>query len=432
MFFKGPHLIKNLYDSHVHWMYSGQVYNTWSLKGLNPKQILNIELTEKMRRGHWIVGFGWDESNWGSDFNIHRQFLDIKYPDVPVFLSRTDGHSSWLNTAALKEMNLWKQYTDQSDIEVDNQGWPTGKIREKAHISSLQKLPAFSLEQKKQHLIAGAQMFNQSGFSHIRDMTSSSEQWKLNRELLDKGLLSLHVEHWFVSESLSDLPNQICEAVACKKEQSSMMKMRGIKIFVDGSLGSHTAFLSENYAGLSHQGQMNWSEADIETAIRSIWNKQLEVALHCLGDEAVDRVVKIARKIYSSGLQGQLHLEHVEIIKPETIQLMKPLHVRCHLQPCHWESDRQWLMKKLPQLWKMSFPWSALEKAKVPMSFGSDCPIEPSNFFQNLVSLMNAEKAGIANVCESVLNYHTYPYNDSPLLLTEIVDDEIIEVRLNQ
>lgn len=401
--------IQGLYDSHVHWMYTGQMKNTWSLRGLSPDEIVRGPVTADQFRGDWVVGFGWDDSNWPADFKITSDFLDQKFPHQPVFLSRVDGHASWVNSVALKALGI---------------SGSRGHLKEKEHVQSLMKLPPFTRDQQKQHLRLAAQDFNRSGFTHIRDMTSSSSQWEMNQELLKAEGLQLHVEHWFVSESLQDVSARIAEALHCKLTENLWMKMRGIKLFVDGSLGSHTAFLSKNYSDQNHQGQMNWSELHIESALQLIWKSGLEVALHCIGDEATHRVVQVARKVYGSGLQGQLHLEHVEILRPETLQMMKPLHVRCHLQPCHWESDQIWLQSRLPELFTFAFPWAALEKARIPFSFGSDSPIEASSFFQNLQSMQKAAQKGIRPV-ENPMQYHIYPYTDGPQLFTWIENDTV-------
>ncbi|MFN9066909.1 MAG: amidohydrolase family protein, partial [Bdellovibrionales bacterium] len=272
MFFKGQHQIQNLYDSHVHWLYTGQIHSSWQLRGLTPLQIIKAEPKEFMKRGKWIYGFGWDEAFWNKETKIDRQYLDQKWPETPVFLSRADGHASWLNSAALKELGLYHEAH-------------TGHLKESEHIKALMGLPDFSLQQKYEQLKVATQLFNQAGFSHIRDMTSSVEQWELNKKLFSDSKPVLHVEHWFVCETLENLKFQIAAALDCQQTQNQFMKMRGIKLFIDGSLGSHTAFLSQDYQGYGGRGQMNWTEQDIESALQTVWSSGLEIALHCLGDE---------------------------------------------------------------------------------------------------------------------------------------------------
>ena len=396
-----------------------------------PNEILNAQIQPHYFRDEWLVGFGWDESLWGSDFKIDRKFLDSKFSDQPVFLSRNDGHSSWVNTVGLKKLGFWIQNIQHPDVVLDESGWPTGHLKEKAHIESLQKLPEFSDKQKKHQLLVAAQQFNKSGFTHIRDMTSNSKQWQLNRELLKEEQLFLHVEHWFVCESVASLDSVIQSALQCKKEESLDMKLRGIKLFVDGSLGSHTAFLSQPYSGQNQSGQMNWSVEDIAYCMEKVWSHKLEIALHSIGDECTHQIIDTARKVYAKGIQGRLHMEHVEILRPETIQMMKSLHVRCHLQPCHWYSDSAWLETKLKNLFQYAFPWKSLEKSKIPFSFGSDSPIEESNFISNLNAMEQAARKKIFKTEQPGASYHVYPYLDSSKGETTIVDDQVVSLTYN-
>lgn len=432
MFFSGEHQIFNLYDSHVHWMYTGQVLRSWNLKTVkHPQEILDTPTESHHFRGDWIVGFGWDESLWPTDFKIHRLFLDQKFSNQPVFLSRNDGHSSWVNTAGLKKLGLWSQGHQQADIVTDQEGWPTGHLKEKAHIESLMKLPEFSLDQKKEQMLVAANHFNSQGFTHIRDMTSNPQQWEINHQLLAEKKIFLHVEHWFVCESVMNLDQVIQSALNCKKTENADMKLRGIKLFVDGSLGSHTAFLSQPYQGQNQSGQMNWSSHDISICLEKVWSHKLEIALHSIGDECTHQIVDLARKVYAKGIQGRLHLEHTEILRPETVQMMKSLHVRCHLQPCHWFSDSIWLEEKLQDLYQHAFPWRMLENSKIDFSFGSDSPIEESSLLRNLEAIENASKKKILPPKNSAIHFHTYPYVDSSKGSTIIINDRIKSVIYN-
>lgn len=431
MFFKEPTTIANLYDSHVHWMYTGQLATMWNLKTIvNPKDLLLENPSPAHFQGDWLVGFGWDENLWSKEFKVHRSFLDQTYPNYPVFLSRTDGHTSWVNTQALKILGHWDKSQYHQDVEVDQNGIPTGVLRESAHIQALFSLPAISDETKKQHLIKGADIFNLAGFTHIRDMTSNAAQWKLHQEIQNE--LLLHVEHFFSCENRTDFERALKEALSVKPTENQRMKIRGIKVFVDGSLGSETALLSTCYHGSQKSGQLNWSEDDIRYVLKESWKNKLEVALHTLGDEAAHKVALIARQIYAEGIMGRLHLEHAELLRPETIQVLKSVHVRCHLQPCHWFSDSKWLQEKLGELAKYAFPWQALTRAQIPISFGSDAPIEPSNFFTNLRALKESSKKGIPGLKESPVGFHQYPYSDALKGETLIQEDRIKGLRFGE
>ena len=436
MFYSGTHSLTNLYDSHVHWLYTGQLASTWNLKDItDPKQILSAKLKPEYDRGEWLTGFGWDENNWAKDFKIHREFLDQLSSARPIHLSRTDGHSSWVNTEALKRLGFLDTKSDKykgfsKDIMLDENGIPNGHLKESAHMHALFNLPEPTDSLIRQFLIQGAEIFNRAGFTHIRDMTSSPSQWQLNLELLEDPNFILHSENWFVCEQAKSLREVLAALLHCKSQENQWMKIRGVKVFVDGSLGSETACLSHHYAGHGHSGQMIWNEEDVKTVLRETWKAKLEVAFHALGDQASHQVVQWAREVYSEGIQGYLHLEHVEILRPETILNMKSLHVRCHLQPCHWWGDQKWLKERVGSLFTFAFPWEALRKAQIPFSFGSDAPIEPTSFFSNLKALEDSATKGIKKLASKAEDFHVYPHHDSVTGSTQIIDDQIHSIKL--
>ena len=68
----------------------------------------------------------------------------------------------------------------------------------------------------------------------------------------------------------------------------------------------------------------------------------------------------------ATGFEGKIHLEHVQLIRKETVPLLKSLHITCHMQPCHWLSDRSWLDSVLdPSLITGLFQWNLLTKNDV-------------------------------------------------------------------
>ncbi len=284
-------ILENLYDSHTHWLPTGEVALGLDMRSFKSKRdFQDLKPKPAYYRGEWLTGFGWDENEF-TDLKLHKHTLDFFYPDKPVFFSRVDGHSSWLNSAALHKLGL------QSE---------TGILKEKEHIEALLALPDFSKNQKIQFLKKAAEIFNSQGFTHIRDMGTTESQFLCARELEANNELNLLVIHNFVCENLKDFERAMAEALRCKKLESSLLKVAGLKFYYDGSLGSDTALLSIPYEAKegNSKGLVNWQESDLETVIKRTWQQGFEVSVHTIGDEAAHRVVQLARKIYSEGVSG--------------------------------------------------------------------------------------------------------------------------------
>ena len=414
MLFKVP----RLYDSHAHFLGTGQIRMGLNLANLtSPQDLQTIQIENSYMRGDWLLGFGWDENNWIEKKLPSKEILDQYFPNTPVFFSRADGHSSWLNSKALELLNILnktpQQYPDPMGgfIHRDAQGLPTGILSESAHMMVFEHLPGYSDSQVREFLLKSCEIFNQAGFTHVRDMTCSVNQWQQLTKLQDQQLLTIALDANFTIENKSDLERGLKDCLYARENETSLLRAKGLKFFYDGSLGSETALLSKPYHGKpnGNRGIVTWNLKDLEEAMQICWKNNLEFSVHTIGDEAAHHIVEAARKVSASGAVGKINLEHAEVIRPETIQMMKPLHIWCHMQPCHWLSDRRWLKDKLAELYKYAFPWEALRLAQIPISFGSDSPIEAPSLSDNLKALKDSVAEGIRELKADPLEFHSHP-----------------------
>ncbi|AHZ83675.1 hypothetical protein Bb109J_c3067 [Bdellovibrio bacteriovorus] len=412
MLFKIP----RLYDSHVHFIATGEFASGLRLESITSLQDLqNLDRTKPgYYRQHWLVGFGWDERQWPAHEQPHKDLLDKVFPDIPVYFARMDGHSSWLNTTALKEMGLESA---------------TGILTEKDHLRAWDHLPSFSKSQQRANILQACRTFNAAGFTHVRDLSCTESLWNMLCEVADAGDLTLAIEENFTSHDMNDFERMLTLAVETKKQERPLLRSKGIKVFYDGSLGSETALLSRPYNGerSGNQGRILWDLADIEMIMKRTWAAGLEFSVHTIGDEAAHHIVQTARKISAQGAVGRLNLEHAQILRPETIQMMKPLHVRCHMQPCHWLSDRMWLMEKLRELYPYVFPWEALRLAQIPISFGCDSPVEPSSFWRNYLALEESPQARIRKFNGDITVVHAHPDKTFAPDCHSVIEDGVVK-----
>lgn len=437
MFFKIP----NAFDSHCHFLATGQVALGLSLINLkSPEDVQNLKIQPHHYQGSWLVGFGWDQNQWQKKEFPDVSKLDKYFPTTPVFFSRNDGHASWINSSGLNELKK-NDYDFTVDppggkIEKDKNGNPTGMLFDQAHINALVKLPKFEDQQNKKFILKSQAIFNQGGFTHVRDLSMTLATWQILSGLADKKELTVCVEGFVTIESLADLTMVLEEIQRLKNAANPYLRMQGIKLFLDGSLGSKTAFLSQNYlsvnSGAKSCGKLCWEMEDVKKALIFAWTKKLDFAVHTIGDEAAHQVVKLARSISGEGLLGRLHMEHVQILRPETIQMMKPLHITCHMQPCHWLSDHTWLKDVIPDgLLKHSFPWESLRKNKIQLQFGSDSPIEVPSLIRNSQALKESALLGWPKFAADWIPFHSHPDKTWIPSHTEFSEEKIIQVYFN-
>lgn len=406
--------IPRLYDSHTHFIATGEFSSGLSLHMIRTEDDLKkIQVAPESYRSDWILGFGWNKD--ALDFDVHKRILDKYFSDSPVFFMRKDGHSSWLNSLALEKLGI------QSE---------TGVLIETEHLKAWDALPAYTSEQQRLHIQKACSVYNKAGFTHVRDMSCTKDLWQRLREMSLSNELTVAIEQNYTTHEISDFHDVLENACESKKQETQTLRLKGIKLFYDGTLGSETALLSQPYRNIANgnQGMRLWSREDLAKVIVETWQRGLEFSVHVIGDQAAHEVVTVAREVSAKGALGRLNLEHAQILRSETIQMMKPLHVTCYMQPCHWLSDRAWLKEKIGDLYKYAFPMEALRVAKIPTFFGCDSPIEASSFWSNFDALQMSAKDGIRKLNDDISKYHSHPDISFADSLTVFENREVKEI----
>lgn len=387
----------NLYDSHVHFLSVGRLASGLKLQEVNSVlELKKTQIKDEYFLSDWLYGFGWNENNWLNE-KPHRKILDEVFPNFPVFFSRVDGHSSWLNSKALERLNI-----------KNNE---TGLLSGKDHFQNLQRLPEPNFQQVEYFILQAQSEFLKAGFTHVRDLSTNLQVWNCLNQLSNQHKLNIAYEGNRTVDSAEQFAEGLKDLQAMKLSENHQLRILGIKVFYDGSLGSETAYLSENYYQdvRKGQGKTFWSKVDLQECMKMTWQAEFEFSVHCIGDQAIDDVVEIARQLSAQGVLGRLNIEHAEIVRSETIKKMKPLHVRCFMQPCHWLSDQKWLKEKLPHLYQNSFPWEAFRRLNIPIHFGSDAPVEPISLNDNLRALIESPDWGVPELKKPWNKYFEHP-----------------------
>jgi len=379
--------------------------NLSALKDVSELKELSISPT--FFRGEFLLGFGYEFDVTHSTFET----LDLLFPETPVFFTRKDGHASIINSLAANRLNL-----------------KAGELHEADHMLAYQRLPRYTVQQRESLALAGQQHFLEKGFTHIRDMTMTEDDWRIVFSLSQRNDFFLAIESYLYVSERDSLSDWLSAAQRMKEAVNKNMRFRGIKIFYDGTLGASTAHVS---CACSSTRKINWALEDLQEIMVQAWKNNFEVAIHTIGDQAVHEVVSLARKISASGVLGRLCLEHAELLRPETIQMLKPLHVEVHMQPCHFFSDRNLFHEKYKEAKKYLFQWNRLERAGVPLFFGSDSPIVEADFFKNIEAIEGAKQEfKIPKIENDIALYHTHPDKSWISAQTEINHSQITKVTI--
>ena len=214
MFLKIP----RLYDSHTHLLATGEFATGLNLHSLkSAADLKNYSLDNpNYLRSDWLMGWGWNESSWQDKTMPTKSLLDALSPHRPAFLIRADGHTSWVNSKALELLGM------QSE---------TGLLLEKDHMQAWDRLPSFTGDQQKNHILAACRKYNQAGFTHVRDMTGSESLWQGLSALENSGELSLAVEENFTVHTMNEFEKMLELALYTRKHETKLLRSKGIKLF---------------------------------------------------------------------------------------------------------------------------------------------------------------------------------------------------------
>jgi len=381
---QGQTAIPGLIDSHVHLAGYALMRHQVMLDGLTSLQAVLDAVAERVAvtpPGTWVQGFGWNQNVWPVKRFPTRHDLDAIAPNHPVALRRKDGHSLWVNTAALAHGGLLDVVPEVRGgrFDRDEDGIPTGIIREMA-IDWFKKrvIEPPPAADTRAALVEVMPIAHSLGLTSVQ---TPEEPDKLYAwlSLRERGELALRV--WAMLEK-DDLDAAIGLGLRAGLGDD-WVRLGGLKLYADGALGSHTADMLEPYSDdPSRQGFPVLDTEELRDLVGRASRAGFPSCVHAIGDAAVRRVLDVLEETLTPALslpgRGRLRhrIEHVQVIHPADLGRLAELGVVAAMQPLHAPSDRE----VADRLWgaraRYAYAWRSLLDAGTRLAFGSDGPIE--------------------------------------------------------
>jgi hypothetical protein len=255
-------------------------------------------------RNGWIQGRGWDEGKLAERRLISAKDLDAVAPDNPVFLTQTTGHYGVANSAALRLAGVTKDTRDAPGGTIDRNpdGTPTGVLKEGAMGLVRRLIPPRTAAETEAGIRDFAKAFNAEGMTGLKDPGISSQTWDIYKKVEQSGALSVRVfALWTGGRSADAAKRVIAERAAMTKPYENTgddhVVAGGVKLYIDGSGGARTAWLyddwNKDYHGTDagNRGYPTSNADTIRLLIRMYHDAGMHVAVHSIGDRAIDWVV---------------------------------------------------------------------------------------------------------------------------------------------
>ena len=302
--------------------------------------------------GEWLIGAGWNREVLGREPD--RESLDGLSVRHPILLMSLDYHSAWLNGLALSRLEL-----GQKDMIS---GRRTGLLREKA---------AFSAQAQAQSHLAvdidkAVRRLNQFGLVGVTDI-EGQEGWEVI-QTYQQHHRNLRVELYLYEDVI-----QTGLDFNWTASDPNFFKIVGVKLFADGALGSHSAWMMEPYADEStNYGVPLMDETQIRQWLRQVSPRGLGLAVHAIGDRAVAETMAafIHEKPRPMG-----RIEHAQLIADDVLNRLAGESVTLSMQPVHLYVDRLIADRHWGERSRQAFRFRDLLDRGIPLVFGSDAPI---------------------------------------------------------
>ena len=378
----GKTIIPGFNDSHVHFMETGQQLSLVDLRDAQTPQ----EFVERIKnfaarlpKGRWILGGKWDHENWTPNDLPTAAMIDAVTPDNPVFVDRLDGHMALANSLAMKLAKVDKNTKDLPGGEIvrDANGNPSGVFRDSVMSYINRVIPAPSWEERLEAAQAATDHAASLGVTSVQDM-SAGRDVGVYQELLRRGTLKTRV---YGCSPLDDYKRWSSTGVRAAFGDQ-MLRVGCLKGFMDGSLGSTTAWFFDPYldaptsTGLPMGDVLTTMKTDIIEADKA----GLQVNIHAIGDRA--NAVLLDHYAEASRLNGpkdrRFRIEHSQHLRYDDLKRFGSQKVVASMQPFHVIDDGRWAWKRIDEgRLRGTYAFRTILDTGGVLAFGTDSPVAP-------------------------------------------------------
>ncbi|MBI2403426.1 MAG: amidohydrolase [Gemmatimonadetes bacterium] len=375
----GRRVVPGFMDSHTHFLGGGFELAGVQLRDAGTPRDFTRRIGEYARRhaGQWVLGGTWDHELWGGALP-RRDWIDSLTARTPVLVSRLDGHMALANTRALELAGVTRETADPPGGTIVRypDGRPTGILKDAAQSLVERVIPPPSDAERDRALRAAVDHALARGVTLVADM-GSWEGLATYRRAQARRELGLRVYGVVPLASWE----RLAELVAKEGRGDHRLFWGGVKAFVDGSLGSTTAWFYQPYQDAPEtSGLVVTDTTELWRSIVSADSAGLHVIVHAIGDRANDWLLDTFRDARS--LNGprdrRFRIEHAQHLTPAAIHRFAELGVIASMQPYHAIDDGRWAEKRIgPERLKTTYAFRDLLDAGARLAFGSDWTVAP-------------------------------------------------------
>lgn len=333
-----------------------------------------LDILQGYRKQHpdgWIVGRGWDQNNWPKKVFPDNKLLNKLFPDVPVLLTRIDGHAVLASDAAIKAAGMvFPGKKGQAVIRDDRF---SGIFLEEEADKLRNAVPLPSKSEISDLIVIATRLCHEAGLTAVTDAGINKTEILLLDSLQKAGKLQLRIDAW-----LSPTEENFKYFMKDSVYNTPFLRVGAVKMYADGALGSRGACLLNSYSDDSpNKGILVTSPKDLAEMCKRAHEHGFQVNTHAIGDSAVRMVLRTYSKFLKPGNNRRWRIEHAQVVNENDFKLFAKYHIIPSIQATHATSDMDWAGQRLgPKRVKNAYAYNQLLKQNGWLPNGTDFPIE--------------------------------------------------------
>lgn len=400
----GRTVIPGLNDTHMHLMQFAQARNQAQIMGATSiGELIDIcrrfaeEHPERVTGG--LLAGGWNQDCFTDSSRLpDRHDLDQISTEYPVMLIRACYHISAVNTRLLEMLNVTEDPRfSESDYGVDADGRPNGILYENGSNIAQAIMASLTSGNMRQDVLDAMDYCVSRGVTsmHSNDAGSSVMDrqgvFDFFHEIYDSGEGKLRYRHQVYFDTPEEFRDCLENGEYAHWDElypaGSWLTLGPLKLFKDGSLGARTALMTGGYVGdPDDHGLEGVSDEDLDQFCRLARDHGVQIVTHAIGDEAIRRTVRSYRNGFEGGRNVlRFAVNHCQITDRAILDQIARDDILVLAQPIFLNYDMH-IAEDLVgrELASTSYAWSTLQQSGVHVSYGTDCPVEDCDPFQNI------------------------------------------------
>jgi len=396
---KGQVVLPGLTDAHLHVTGTGALKMELNIVGKQKQEILDMvaEAYKTVKPGEWIVGRGWINDEW-TDCTAFpcKEELDAVAPDAPVYLKRGCGHGAWANSKAFELVGI----TDDTPSPVGGEimkkpdGTLLGIVTDQAQEPFNKAIPPYNKEQIQKIALLAQEGFFEVGITSVHDAGSFDYWADAWEELYQQKLLkmrmyiSLRVVGRPSYEELLEYSKRFYDRGMRIGAYDNRLTYRAYKISGDGSLGSRSAWMLDDYSDApGNKGCGKWTDEELYNLLYPAHRAGFQIWYHGIGDAACRQALDCFERLQSEWPRPDCRhrIEHSQCLAPEDIGRYKqlgviPTHQTVFLRTDKRVAELRWGKERM----KGAYAWRTLIDQGNVIPNGTDSPVENFNPFVSM------------------------------------------------